>query len=147
MMYAYYALALLKVQCPWKLFLTQAQLLQFTSVVIYTAFTAYTHYTKLPHEAIKGEQPSIGEYFMCCGVQVFEMVSLFILFSLFYKRSYSKKNKEGKWKDDDQCQKAMGEISIAAKEAAGHAAKDAAKLVGSASKVVKRTGASSMKAM
>jgi hypothetical protein len=76
------------------------------------------------------------------------MVSLFILFSIFYKRSYSKKNnKEGKGKDDDQCQKAMGEISIAAKEVAGHAAKDAGKLVASASKVVKRTGKSSMKAM
>jgi elongation of very long chain fatty acids protein 4 len=146
MMYAYYALALLKVQCPWKRFLTQAQLLQFTSVVVYTAFTGYKHYTELPHEAIAGEQPSIQEYFMCCGVQVFEMVSLFILFSVFYKKSYSKKNKEAKAKEDDQCQKAMGEISIAAKEVAGHAAKDAGKLVASASKVV-RTGASSMKAM
>lgn len=64
----------------------------------------------------------------------------------FYKKSYSKKNKEAKAKEDDQCQKAMGEISIAAKEVAGHAAKDAGKLVASASKVV-RTGASSMKAM
>ncbi|KAL7491727.1 hypothetical protein ACHAWT_001015 [Skeletonema menzelii] len=146
MMYAYYALALLKVQCPWKRFLTQAQLLQFTSVVVYTGFTGYKHYTELPHEAIAGEQPSIQEYFMCCGVQVFEMVSLFILFSIFYKKSYSKKNKEAKAKEDDQCQKAMGEISIAAKEAAGHAAKDAGKLVASASKVV-RTGASKMKAM
>lgn len=147
MMYAYYALALLKVSCPWKRFLTQAQLLQFTSVVIYTGFTGYKHYMELPHEAIAGEQPSIQEYFMCCCVQVFEMVSLFILFSIFYKKSYSKKNKEAaKAKDDDQCQKAMGEISIAAKEAAGLAAKDAGKLVASASKVV-RTGASSMKAM
>eukprot|EP00986_Skeletonema_menzelii_P000765 scaffold213_cov150-Skeletonema_menzelii.AAC.14 len=115
------------VWCPWKRFLTQAQLLQFTSVVVYTGFTGYKHYTELPHEAIAGEQPSIQEYFMCCGVQVFEM-------------SYSKKNKEAKAKEDDQCQKAMGEISIAAKEAAGHAAKDAGKLVASASKVV-RTGA------
>mmetsp|Transcript_4815 Transcript_4815/g.7037 ORF Transcript_4815/g.7037 Transcript_4815/m.7037 type:complete len:355 (+) Transcript_4815:89-1153(+) len=147
MMYAYYALALMKVQCPWKRFLTQAQLLQFTSVVVYTGFTGYTHYTKLPHEAIAGEQPSIQEYFMCCGVQVFEMVSLFVLFSIFYKKSYSKKNKEAKAKEDDQCQKAMGEISIAAKEVAGHAAKDAGKVLASASKVVKRTGASSIKAM
>lgn len=147
MMYAYYALALMKVSCPWKRFLTQAQLLQFTSVIVYTGFTGYKHYTELPHEAIAGEQPSIQEYFMCCGVQVFEMVSLFILFSIFYKKSYSKKSKEAaKAKEDDQCQKAMGEISIAAKEVAGHAAKDAGKLVASASKVV-RTGASSMKAM
>ena len=116
-------------------------------MVVYTGFTGYTHYTKLPHEAIAGEQPSIQEYFMCCGVQVFEMVSLFILFSIFYKKSYSKKNKEAKAKEDDQCQKAMGEISIAAKEVAGHAAKDAGKVLASASKVVKRTGASSIKAM
>ena len=71
------------------------------------------------------------------------------MFSIFYKKSYSKKNKGGKnskggaavSKDDDQCQKAMGEISMAAKEVANHAAKDAGKLVASASKAVKRTGA------
>jgi elongation of very long chain fatty acids protein 4 len=143
LMYSYYALALMKVSCPWKRFLTQAQLLQFTSVVIYTGFTAYKHYTSLPHEAIEGEQPSLRVFLMCCGTQVFEMVSLFILFSIFYKKSYSKKNKGEKNKDADQCQKAMGEISQAAKEVAGHAAKDAGKLVASASKAVKRTGASS----
>jgi len=59
MVYSYYALALMKVSCPLKRFLTQAQLLQFTSVVIYTVCTAYLHYYYLPHEAIEGEQPSI----------------------------------------------------------------------------------------
>lgn len=139
MMYSYYALALMKVSCPWKRFLTQAQLLQFTSVVIYTVATAYLHYNNLPHEEIEGEQPSLGTYYFCCVVQVFEMVSLFVLFSLFYKRKYSKKNKGKKTESEDECHKAMGEISEAAKEVAGHAAKDAGKFVATATQAVKRS--------
>lgn len=148
LMYSYYALALLKVSCPWKRFLTQAQLIQFTSVVIYTFFSAYLHYYYVPHEAIEGEQPSLGTYCFCCVVQVFEMVSLFILFSLFYKRSYAKKNKgqstnTSSKESEDQCHKAMGEISEAAKEVAGHAAKDAGKFVATATKAVKRSNGKS----
>jgi len=154
LMYSYYALALLKVHCPWKRFLTQAQLLQFTSVVIYTIVTAHQHYYYVPHEAIEGEQPSLRTYYYCCMVQVFEMVSLFILFSLFYKKKYSKKNKKGdqnstqsslaaKESIEDECHKAMGEISVAAKEVAGHAAKDASKFVGTATRAVKRTNGKS----
>jgi hypothetical protein len=161
-MYSYYALALMKVTCPWKRYLTQAQLLQFTSVVIYTIATAYQHYYYLPHEAIEGEQPSLRTYYFCCIVQVLEMVSLFVLFSLFYKRSYSQRNKLQQERtsssssttttnssttkessSEDQCYKAMGEISVAAKEVAGHAAKDAGKLVATATKVVKRNGSKS----
>lgn len=85
------------------------------------------------------------------------MVSLFVLFSLFYKRSYSQKNKKQQQNNlssststaakesssEDQCYKAMGEISVAAKEVAGHAAKDAGKLVATATKAVKRTGGKS----
>lgn len=163
LMYSYYALALMKVNCPWKRYLTQAQLLQFTSVVVYTIATAYQHYYYLPHEAIEGEQPSLRTYYFCCVVQVFEMVSLFVLFSLFYKRSYSQRNshKQGlksssssasikttsettkESSSEDQCYKAMGEISVAAKEVAGHAAKDAGKLVATATKAVKRSGGKS----
>jgi hypothetical protein len=141
MMYSYYALALLKVSCPWKRYLTQAQLLQFTSVVIYTFYTAHQHYYYTKHEATD-TQPSLATYYFCAGVQVFEMVSLFVLFSIFYKRSYSKKNKAIKKEEEseDQCQKAMGEISIATKDAVGHAAKEGGKFVASASNVVKRTG-------
>ena len=159
LMYSYYALALMKVNCPWKRYLTQAQLLQFTSVVVYTIATAYQHYYHVPHEAIEGEQPSLRTYYFCCIVQVFEMVSLFVLFSLFYKRSYSQRNRKQQEQksssssssssttttsitkeSEDQCYKAMGEISVAAKEVAGHAAKDAGKLVATATKVVKRNG-------
>ena len=132
MMYAYYALALMKVSCPWKRYLTQAQLLQFTSVVIYSIATLYQHYMYVPHEAIEGEQPSLSTYCFCAGVQVFEMVSLFCLFSLFYKKKYSKNDKKGSKKEsesEDECHKAMAEISTAAKEAAGHAAKDAGKVL------------------
>ncbi len=76
------------------------------------------------------------------------MVSLFILFSLFYKRSYSQRNRKqqeqkSSKESEDQCYKAMGEISVAAKEVAGHAAKDAGKLVASATKAVKRSGGKS----
>ena len=114
---------------------------------------------------------------MCCGVQVFEMVSLFVLFSLFYKRKYSSGSKNcgggGGGKEqhqqqqqqqqqerllassssssytnktpEDQCHKAMGEISVAAKVVAGHAkdvaeqtAKDAGKFVSTATQAVKK---------
>ena len=180
MMYSYYALALLKFDCPWKRYLTQAQLLQFTSVVVYTCCTAYYHYYFVSHEAIDNVRPSLGIYYMCCGVQVFEMVSLFVLFSLFYKRKYSSGSKNcgggGGGKEqhqqqqqqqqqerllasssssssssytnktpEDQCHKAMGEISVAAKVVAGHAkdvaeqtAKDAGKFVSTATQAVKK---------
>lgn len=71
------------------------------------------------------------------------MVSLFVLFSIFYKKSYSKKNKTVKKEEEgeDQCHKAMGEISSATKDVVGHAAKEGGKFVASASNVVKRTGA------
>jgi elongation of very long chain fatty acids protein 4 len=168
-MYSYYALALMKVRCPWKRYLTQAQLLQFTSVVIYTIATAYLHYHHGSPEAIEGVQPSLGTYYFCCVVQVFEMVSLFVLFSLFYKRKYSSsmnddgggggsrreqrsndadrstssssssaRAAESSSSSEDQCYRAMGEISEAAKEVAGHAAKDAGKVVAAATKAVTR---------
>ncbi len=176
LMYSYYALALMKVRCPWKRYLTQAQLLQFTSVVIYTVATAYMHYHRVSPEAIEGVQPSLRTYYFCCVVQVFEMVSLFVLFSLFYKRKYSSSSKnddgggggggrreqqrsddgdrsssssssssspsakaaESSSSSEDQCYRAMGEISEAAKEVAGHAVKDAGKVVAAATKAVTR---------
>jgi len=149
LMYSYYVLALMKVSCPWKKYLTLAQLIQFTSVVVYTVATAYLHYYHVKHEEIVGVQPSLRTYYFCCAVQVFEMVSLFILFSLFFKKSYSKKNKMKKVEstasvssvattkeEEDACHKAMGEISTAAKEAAEVAAKDAKRVVKSATKAV-----------
>eukprot|EP00977_Amphora_coffeiformis_P027903 scaffold34659_cov180-Amphora_coffeaeformis.AAC.2 len=77
MMYSYYTLALLKIPCPWKRYLTQAQLVQFVSVVGYT-IVCYTL------------QPA-GTWFMPYFVQLFEMVSLLVLFLHFYRKAYRSK--------------------------------------------------------
>lgn len=82
MMYSYYTLSLLKFPCPWKRFITQAQLLQFTSVVVYTA-VAFT--------MVYNTGEAKPQHYICYAVQTFEMVSLFYLFSLFYSRAYKKK--------------------------------------------------------
>jgi GNS1/SUR4 family len=79
MMYSYYTLSLLRIRCPWKKFLTMAQLVQFTTVVVYSMVSlcvlpigvTWRHYTALITQ---------------CG----EMISLFLLFMHFYKKSYSK---------------------------------------------------------
>merc|ERR1711862_1083382 len=41
-MYSYYTLSLLKISCPWKKYLTMAQLFQFTTVVIYSVFSFFS---------------------------------------------------------------------------------------------------------
>ena len=82
MMYSYYTLSLLKVPCPWKRYLTQAQLIQFTSVVIYTVFAFAIVYR---------EGEADARHYICYAVQTFEMTSLFYLFSLFYSKAYKKK--------------------------------------------------------
>ena len=85
MMYSYYTLSLCKISCPWKRYLTQAQLTQFTSVVIYTGFCTYIH-------ANKGDLQS--KHIGCLVVQFLEMASLFVLFMHFYAKAY--KNKKSK---------------------------------------------------
>ena len=77
MMYSYYTLALLKIACPWKRYLTQAQLVQFVSVVGYTIIC----YTRQP----------AGTWVMPYFVQLFEMVSLLVLFLHFYRKAYRSK--------------------------------------------------------
>lgn len=114
MMYSYYALALFKIPCPWKRFLTQAQLGQFTSVVIYSIVCI----------AMWGEKRGWKEV-TCIAIQVGEMTSLFVLFARFYKKSYSKKSK----KSEDECSKAMGAISTSATEGLKSAAKSASKVM------------------
>jgi elongation of very long chain fatty acids protein 4 len=90
MMYSYYTLSLLKINCPWKRFLTQAQLLQFTSVVIYSICSA-----KKLHD-----QQAETKYFVAIAIQVFEMVSLFFLFMHFYSKAYSKNKAKSKSKNN-----------------------------------------------
>ena len=84
MMYSYYTLALLKIACPWKRYLTQAQLVQFISVVGYTIFC----YTKQP----------AGTWIMPYVVQLFEMVSLLVLFLHFYRKAYRSKQESKRTK-------------------------------------------------
>jgi elongation of very long chain fatty acids protein 4 len=86
MMYSYYTLSLLKFSCPWKKYLTQAQLLQFTTVVIYSLFSA----------KIVTEKGADRKLVSAIAVQVFEMVSLLVLFMHFYSNVYSKKKGRGK---------------------------------------------------
>jgi len=83
MMYSYYTLALLKIQCPWKKYLTMAQLAQFCSVIVYSL----TSMINMPEEGTWKQY--IGH-----GVQDFEMTSLFLLFMHFYRKAYRKKNDE-----------------------------------------------------
>eukprot|EP00980_Cylindrotheca_fusiformis_P007062 scaffold1482_cov120-Cylindrotheca_fusiformis.AAC.4 len=82
MMYSYYTLSLLKVRCPWKKYLTQAQLIQFTTVLIYTACMSVYHikYSELE-----------SKHYWCMAIQSFEMTSLFFLFMAFYSKAYKKK--------------------------------------------------------
>jgi len=125
LMYSYYALALLKIPCPWKKYLTQAQLLQFTCVVIYTFAGVFF---KWPRDQID------GRHYLCAAVQVWEMVSLFVLFSFFYMRSYNKKQSTKKANDEDQCQMAVAEGVHGAAQAVESAAKNANKFASSVKK-------------
>ncbi len=81
MMYSYYTLSLLKIHCPWKKYLTQSQLLQFCTVVIYTVASTFIHYRNGDIEF---------QHYACLGVQSFEMTSLFFLFMHFYSKTYKK---------------------------------------------------------
>jgi len=83
MMYSYYAMALLKIPCPFKRYLTMAQLTQFATVVAYS-FVCVTMWPS--------GQRDWRAYTAIC-TQVWEMVSLFALFSLFYKKSYGNQKK------------------------------------------------------
>lgn len=138
LMYAYYALALCKISCPWKRFLTQAQLLQFTCVVVYTISMPFV--TKEQYQS---------RHYIAMGVQVWEMASLFVLFSIFYKKSYAKKNENGNTSptvaDDlkDQCQQAVA----AASGVAESAAKGAGKMASTATKVMHDVAKPAKKAM
>lgn len=80
MMYSYYALSLLKISCPWKRYLTQAQLLQFATVLVYSGFSL----VRLPQEAN-------WKHYCALIIQDAEMISLFILFVHFYNKAYNKR--------------------------------------------------------
>jgi len=141
LMYSYYLLALLKIPCPWKRFLTQAQLIQFTTVLIYSFFCVQMW--------PKREFRHLTSIF----IQIWEMSSLFVLFTLFYKRSYKgKAMKDSSMTnattagEDDQCQEAVKAAVHGAAQVVESATKDAGRassrvansMEKQASKVVKR---------
>lgn len=99
MMYSYYTFSLLKISCPWKRYLTQAQLLQFASVVTYSVIGSTLY---LP-------SGSWREY-TAHAIQDFEMISLFVLFLHFYRKAYSNKRD----KKDERAQKQQDEIKAGA---------------------------------
>lgn len=149
MMYSYYALSLLKIRCPWKKYLTQAQLLQFTSVVTYTVASMF----------LWDKDILTGWHYFAAAVQMFEMISLFVLFFSFYRKAYSQKKKSNqivthavksnarnpsKEEDlDDQCQLAVAAmtntttatISKVTNAAIAAASKESSKIVSTAKKV------------
>ena len=89
-MYGYYTLALLGVSCPWKKYLTMAQLAQFASVMVYTALCFYVNHQK-------GQLS--WKHILAMTIQVGEMASLFVLFFGFYKKSYKSGAQGGKGGD------------------------------------------------
>lgn len=97
MMYSYYTLSLLKFSCPWKRYITKAQLLQFTSVVVYTVVSFIIVYRDNV-ESLR------TKHYACYAVQSFEMVSLFFLFMRFYSKAYSNKNRKNKSNGEQQQQ-------------------------------------------
>jgi elongation of very long chain fatty acids protein 4 len=108
MMYSYYALSLLKIRCPWKKYLTMAQLAQFLSVLIYSAVSIIN----MPVEA------NWKHYAAYC-TQVFEMTSLFVLFMHFYRKAYSDKQKQPKQmtaSDNDSTSAACSSVSSESSE-------------------------------
>mmetsp|Transcript_18323 Transcript_18323/g.25836 ORF Transcript_18323/g.25836 Transcript_18323/m.25836 type:complete len:334 (-) Transcript_18323:299-1300(-) len=82
MMYSYYALALLKIPCPWKKSLTLSQLIQFATVNAYTLLSCWKIY-----------EIANWKHYTAYAIQITEMTSLFILFSHFYRKTYQKKEK------------------------------------------------------
>lgn len=84
MMYSYYTMTLLHISCPWKKYLTMAQLAQFTTVVIYSVVSIF----KIYHAG------ATTRHYIAIVTQCGEMISLFVLFMHFYNKAYkSKKNK------------------------------------------------------
>lgn len=105
MMYSYYTLSLLKISCPWKKYLTQAQLIQFLSVLAYTSCSLYRM------------KDGNWRHYTACGIQTFEMISLFVLFMHFYSKAYSKKKSTASLKEPSSADSDSGSDAVAAEQA------------------------------
>jgi len=77
-MYGYYTLALLKISCPWKQWITNCQMLQFCACLAHSIYVL-----------IKGNMP-----WELPAVQAFVMINMLILFGQFYVKAYSKKKND-----------------------------------------------------
>jgi len=110
MMYSYYTLSLFKIQCPWKKYLTMAQLGQFCTVLLYS----FVSMLRMPEDAT-------WKNYTVHAVQVFEMASLFVLFLHFYKKSYRKKsgNQKRTSGDSDATPETAEQDSISTAASAG----------------------------
>jgi elongation of very long chain fatty acids protein 4 len=115
MMYSYYALSLLKFPCPWKRYITQAQLLQFATVVVYTACSAV-----IVHRTGEAEW---GHY-ACYVVQTFEMVSFLYLFSLFYSKAYKKRKQMKRASDESEVPEQSSVSSDSSESSSGESKKE-----------------------
>jgi len=105
MMYSYYTLSLLKISCPWKKYLTQAQLIQFLSVLVYTSCSLYRM------------KDGNWRHYAACSIQTFEMISLFVLFMHFYSKAYSKKKSTASLKEPSSADSDSGSDAVAAEQA------------------------------
>jgi len=74
-MYSYYFLASLRIPCPWKMYLTQMQLVQFVMVFAYGWYSIYL-----------GFPPGLAL------IQEALMLILFVMFGIFYADKYSEKH-------------------------------------------------------
>jgi len=78
-MYSYYLMAALGISCPWKRYITQAQMLQFVIVFVHAVFV-------LREKHCPATLP---------WAQMFVMANMLVLFGNFYLKAYSKP-KQGK---------------------------------------------------
>lgn len=68
------------------------------------------------------------KHILCIVIQIWEMTSLFVLFSFFYMKSYGKKRKAKISSDEDQCQKVVTETVAGAAQVVESASKNAGKI-------------------
>ena len=79
-MYSYYLMAALKIKCPWKQYITMAQMLQFAIVFAHSCYVIYD-----------GHCPAILPW-----SQMFVMTNMLVLFGQFYVQTYTKKKVKAK---------------------------------------------------
>ena len=77
-MYAYYLLAQLKVQCPWKKYLTQLQMAQFCACMMHSCYVLCRRNAPIGLPVVQG----------------FVMLNMLVLFARFYQNRYQHREKD-----------------------------------------------------